>query len=1119
MKHKKTSFAILFGLLSLSLAVSGSASWIILSPSVNIPVNKEEAVCYIEETGEYFSSIEGAIYEANLDNDARKVIVIPGITTTIENSIGLNSGVDLLIPYNTSYSTDISDTGERTKLAIPEMTEIEKDSDNLYIAKYLYPNANGTTNYQKKSPYMDTAEYDTVSSSDTFSDSSNLNKLSSTVILDENVTLTINNGSQLVVYGQLGYPGAGLSGHTSGYYSQIVMMPESKIQVNQGGILDVRGYIKEGYKSSSPISDDMKRVSNNSSIINQGTIYMPFVIYDYGGGNNTVAVYMGKDECPFTMYDLPNIHSTIETKNGGLIRARTDLFTGYTDFNAYTGGIPDSILGMFGISQELLIVYTQHNTCFIDVLGSTNSSIINIDNNSSAITKYYPNNYIKLPNKQNGNDIYIGLTSNVYTSGRTDNCGGTTDINLLGNISTNFLLLSVSVFGHSLDITTDGSFFPIPWQFNISVGSNESNQSTLNISNKLKFMPGSILNLENVLVRVNDEIIFYESTWQDPASSYKYPSNDSAIFSSNNSSISFSSSAKFGGYLQTTGNTNLKSFFSTSSNNNTVTNTDSGGAELSTGNLSLDEKISLAKFVSNGQLTDEVQEILKKAADIKYTAEYSNTGEISIGNNDTIQEIENNILQYNSDENKDYFNAAEVIPVDYSISRIETNKSEIRPAKGHSIDSEFINALIYNSENELITNYENLSISWSLSNKNNSSIRLTNNPNEAYVSIDSIYNTTVTTVLTVTVMDGNGTEISSNITCETIGYVFTFDINNGENISSGNNKAINKFISAKINIDPELKTNLGINADFSNLSALWSIEPGDTNGKIGLDANSLGTDPVETTLSSEDGTSSIYLSVPANRGENNLNGYLRVVLKMGDQILITSEIMYTAESCLLPGALIAMADGSYKPIEELELRDEIKSFNFVTGQYEDQIVVYYKEIKDQLADVLTLCFDDGSEFKIAQFQSFFDMNKLEYFEINTNNYKDSIGKHVMGYDNGNMKEKIIIDIKYEQYRTSVYEVITSYNYNFVADNTLTVDPLIGDTNLFEITENLTYDFEQMQQDIATYGLYTYEDFKPYATEEQFELYNVKYLKIAVGKGLLTFDFIVEAIERYRQYSI
>ena len=229
--------------------------------------------------------------------------------------------------------------------------------------------------------------------------------------------------------------------------------------------------------------------------------------------------------------------------------------------------------------------------------------------------------------------------------------------------------------------------------------------------------------------------------------------------------------------------------------------------------------------------------------------------------------------------------------------------------------------------------------------------------------------------------------------------------------------------------------------------------------------------------------------------------------------------VYLKDSCLLPGALIAMADGSYKLIEDLKLRDMVKSFSFVTGQYENQMAIYYKEIKDQLTDVITLYFDDGSKFEIAQFQSFFDMNKREYFEINTNNYKDSIGKQIMGYDNGNIRIKTITGVKYEQYCTTVYEVITSYNYNFVADNTLTVDPLIGDTNLFEITENLTYDFEQMQQDIATYGLYTYEDFKPYATEEQFELYNVKYLKIAVGKGFLTFDFIVESIERYRQYSI
>lgn len=1116
MRHKKTTTAILFSLLSLSLAVSGSASWIIMSPSVNVPVNKEDAVCYIEETGEYFSSVEGAIYEANLDNAARKVIVIPGVTTTIENSIALNSGVDLLLPYNTNYDTNISDTGQRTKLSAPKTTEISKDNNNLYTAKYLYPNANGTTNYPKKSPYMDTAEYDPVVS--TFSDSSNLNYLSSTLILKENITLTVNNGSQFVVYGQLGRPSAGLSGATCGYYSQIIMMPNSKIQVNQGGILDVRGYIKEGYKTASPISNGNKRVTNNSSIINCGTIYMPFVIYDYGGGNNTVAVYMGKNECPFSMYDLPNIHSTIHTQNGGLIKARADLYTGYTDFNQYTGGIPDWMLGMFGLSKELLIVYTQHNTCFIDILGTTNSAIINIDNNSSATTKYYPNSYMKFNTKYDGKDIYIGLTQNTYAIGRTDGYGSTTDIKLVGNISTNFLLLSVAVFGHNIDITTDGAFFPIPWQFNIMIGSNNLNQSTLNIFNKLKFMPGSILNLENTQVRINDEIIFYDEQWQDPASSYKYPSNNEAIFTSNNCLISFSSSTKFGGYLQTTGNTNIKAFFSTVNNNNTVSSTDSGGAELSMGYLDTSEKVDLAKFVGNGEFTPDVQDILKKASVIDYTTTYSNTAKISVGSKDTIQQIENSIKQYSSEENKEFFNAAETIPVNNVLGKVVTNKSEIAPGKGHPIESEFVNALIYNSEDELITDYENLSITWSVDNKNNISIRSANNPNEIYVSLDSINNMATTRYLTVTIMDGNGTQISASIICETIGYTFTFDINEGKDISSGDGKEINQTVKAVIKIDSELKVNLGIEDDYSNLTALWNINPGETNGEIGLDKNNLGTESIETTISSS-GESSIYLSVPANEGQNDKSGDLSVSLKLNDIILLSDQITFTASSCLLPGSLITMADGSSKPIEELGLRDMIKSFSFVTGQYEDQMIIYYKEIKDQLTDVITLRFDDGSEFKIAQFQSLFDMNELEYFEINTENYKDVIGKQVMGYDNGKVKTKTIINTTYEQYRTSVYEIITSYNYNFVADNTLTVDPLIGDVNLFEINDNLTYDFEQMQQDIATYGLYTYEDFKPYATKEQFELYNVQYLKVAVGKGLLTFDFIVNSIERYKKYSI
>ena len=62
---------------------------------------------------------------------------------------------------------------------------------------------------------------------------------------------------------------------------------------------------------------------------------------------------------------------------------------------------------------------------------------------------------------------------------------------------------------------------------------------------------------------------------------------------------------------------------------------------------------------------------------------------------------------------------------------------------------------------------------------------------------------------------------------------------------------------------------------------------------------------------------------------------------------------------------------------------------------------------------------------------------------------------------------------------------------------------------------LTYDVEQFQKDVETYGLYTYEDFKDYVTYEQFVDWNGAYLKVAVEKGYFTFDYILKLIEMYK----
>lgn len=54
----------------------------------------------------------------------------------------------------------------------------------------------------------------------------------------------------------------------------------------------------------------------------------------------------------------------------------------------------------------------------------------------------------------------------------------------------------------------------------------------------------------------------------------------------------------------------------------------------------------------------------------------------------------------------------------------------------------------------------------------------------------------------------------------------------------------------------------------------------------------------------------------------------------------------------------------------------------------------------------------------------------------------------------------------------------------------------------------------MEKDIEKYGLYTYEDFKDYVSIEVYEIFPFKYYKVAVGKGLFSFEQILGLINLY-----
>ena len=109
------------------------------------------------------------------------------------------------------------------------------------------------------------------------------------------------------------------------------------------------------------------------------------------------------------------------------------------------------------------------------------------------------------------------------------------------------------------------------------------------------------------------------------------------------------------------------------------------------------------------------------------------------------------------------------------------------------------------------------------------------------------------------------------------------------------------------------------------------------------------------------------------------------------------------------------------------------------------------------------------------------------------------------------------DYKISEEYIDTYGIISAEQYNILVEDMFSTDFMIEDYglfNYFETGENMMFDAEKMAEDIKTCGLYTCEDFADHLTYEQFEAFNIKYMKVSVEKGQYTFEGILDLIEEY-----
>lgn len=241
---------------------------------------------------------------------------------------------------------------------------------------------------------------------------------------------------------------------------------------------------------------------------------------------------------------------------------------------------------------------------------------------------------------------------------------------------------------------------------------------------------------------------------------------------------------------------------------------------------------------------------------------------------------------------------------------------------------------------------------------------------------------------------------------------------------------------------------------------------------------------------------------------------------------VTKIVVQCQDSCIVSGTLITLADGSKKKIEDITFDDYILVFNHETGQLDFTKMLFISHNNQEFDDyeILDLRFSDGSNLRIVQEHVLFDSTLNEYVVINKNNVNDYIGHkfYTTEFVNGNYITECITLDSYEIYRDNVkiYCPVTAFHMNCFANDLLIMpsmpNSVNGLFNIFELDDDMKYNTELKEADIAKYGIFSYEEFNEFIGYQiSYEAYLASpaiYLKVSLGKGLITQEEIIMIIE-------
>jgi|GEM_PF-5004723 len=240
----------------------------------------------------------------------------------------------------------------------------------------------------------------------------------------------------------------------------------------------------------------------------------------------------------------------------------------------------------------------------------------------------------------------------------------------------------------------------------------------------------------------------------------------------------------------------------------------------------------------------------------------------------------------------------------------------------------------------------------------------------------------------------------------------------------------------------------------------------------------------------------------------------------GNQVSNT-RLVGNPGACFTAGSLITLYDGTMRPVEQLTGEEYLLAWDFTKGGFTAARILFVESLDLRYFEIIHLFFCDGTDVKVIYHHAFWNFDLNSYSLFTASSAENYIGHRFKRHNNdlsGFMAVTLINVEIYFKY-TTAWSPVTVTHLNFYVNSLITMpgatSPFMNVLNVN--ADTMTFCQKQRALDIETYGLFAFEDLEHLVPVEIFYALQLQYLRIAIGKGMMTIDEMYALAFRFQDF--